>query len=184
MSRDLSTSVSNAIGDEVITPFFAIEMLFSSGTLRLWTGVGTMTISGQQWVGAGNLLNVSTVDETKEMAAKGATITLSGIPANSLALALTEPYQGRVCKIYFGIMGQDDLTELFSGYMDQMNIEDGGDTANISVNVENKLIDLERPRVARFNSGYQKSVYPDDKGFDFVEDLQDKTTPWGQSADS
>jgi hypothetical protein len=68
--------------------------------------------------------------------------------------------------------------------MDQMNIEEGGDTSTIQMAVENKLIDLERARVARFTSGYQKSIYPNDKGLDFVEDLQDKKIPWGRSSDS
>jgi hypothetical protein len=49
--------------------------------------------------------------------------------------------------------------------------------------VENKLIDLERARVARFTSGYQKSIYPNDKGLDFIEDLQDKKIPWGRKSE-
>ena len=116
-----------------------------------------------------------------------------------LSLALTQPYQGRVAKIYFGtfllgsllqesssfILLQDgskinletsstNFNELFSGYMDQMNIQEGAETSTIELMVENKLIDLERARVARFTSGYQKSVYPGDLGCDFIEDLQDK----------
>jgi hypothetical protein len=46
--------------------------------------------------------------------------------------------------------------------------------------VENRLVDLERARVARFTSGYQKSVYPTDLGLDFIEDMQDKETLWGR----
>jgi hypothetical protein len=74
-----------------------------------------------------------------------------------------------------------NLNELFSGYLDQMNIEEAGDTATIEMMVENKLIDLERARVARFTSGYQKSIYPGDLGLDFIEDLQDKRISWGRA---
>ena len=63
-----------------------------------------------------------------------------------------------------------------------MNIQDGADTATIELKVENKLVDLERARVARFTSGYQKSVYPNDKGLDFVESLQDREIFWGRNA--
>ena len=143
------------------------------------------------------------------MAVKGATISLSGVPTDLLSLALSEPYQGRVCNIYFGtfstgkvlqesgsfILLQDGskivleatktgFNQLFSGYMDQMNISDGGETSTIELMVENRLIDLERARVARFTSGYQKSLYPDDLGLDFVEDLQDKDIVWGRSVDN
>ena len=143
------------------------------------------------------------------MAVKGATITLSGVSQEALSLALSEPYQGRVCNIYFGtfstgkilqesgsfILLQDGskilleanstgFNQLFSGYMDQMNIADGGDTTAINLMVENRLVDLERARVARFTSGYQKSLYPDDLGLDFIEDLQDKDIVWGRSSGS
>jgi len=47
--------------------------------------------------------------------------------------------------------------------------------------VENKLIDLERPRVGRFTSEYQKSIYSEDKGFDFVESLQEQKLTWGRA---
>ena len=66
--------------------------------------------------------------------------------------------------------------------MDQMNIAESPDTSSIELLVENKLIDLERARVARFTSGYQKSIYPGDLGLDFVEDLQNKTVSWGRKS--
>jgi hypothetical protein len=68
--------------------------------------------------------------------------------------------------------------------MDQMNISEGPDTSTIELQVENKLIDLERARVARFTSSYQKSIYPQDLGLDFVESLQDKDIVWGRSSGS
>lgn len=212
MSRDLSTNTLENIEEDVVHPFFAVELLFDGdNTLRMWTGVGTLTLKdGTEWVGTGNLLNVSAIEETAEMAVKGATLTLSGVPSEVLSLALSEPYQGRVCNIYFGTFsasgkllqenssfillqdgskinvqtGEAGFNQLFSGYMDQMNIADGGDTSTIELMVENRLIDLERARVARFTSGYQKSIYPGDLGLDFVEDLQDKDIVWGRSSGS
>jgi len=65
-----------------------------------------------------------------------------------------------------------------------MNISDGPESATIEMRVENKLIDLERARVARYTSGYQKSVYPGDLGLDFVESLQDKDIVWGRKSGS
>ena len=208
MSRDLSTDTIQSISADVVYPFFAVELQFDGANiLRMWTGQGTLVLDdGSQWVGLGQLLDISTIEETSEMAVKGATLTLSGVPSEVLSLALTQPYQGRVAKIYFGtfllgsllqesssfILLQDgskinletsstNFNELFSGYMDQMNIQEGAETSTIELMVENKLIDLERARVARFTSGYQKSVYPGDLGCDFIEDLQDKKISWGRA---
>ena len=209
MSRDLSAITIESLEEGVVYPFFATELRFSSNIVRMWTGQGTLVLEdGTEWIGLGQLLDISSIEETSEMAVKGASISLSGIPSELLSLALSEPYQGRVAKIYFGTFQQGSIlqetanyillegggrinlesmshgfNELFSGYMDQMNIEEGGDTSTIQMNVENKLIDLERARVARYTSGYQKSVYPLDLGMDFIEDLQDKKIPWGRKAD-
>jgi len=190
MSRDLTSATITNISEATVYPFFAIELNFDSEILRLWTGQGTLTLPDTtQWIGTGTLLDISAIEETAEMAVRGATLTLSGIPSEILSLALSEPYQGRVCNIYFGTFTGGDLTtapsnfdQIFSGYMDQMNIQDGAETATIELKVENKLVDLERARVARFTSGYQKSIYPSDKGLDFVESLQDRELFWGRNA--
>ena len=65
-----------------------------------------------------------------------------------------------------------------------MNISEDPEASTIELSVENKLVDLERPRVRRFTSAYQKSVYPNDLGLDFVEDLQDKDVSWGRKSES
>ncbi len=210
MSRDLATDIITALDDGVIYPFFAVELLFDDdNTLRLWTGLGTLNYNSQEWVGTGALLNISKVEEAAEIAVKGATITLSGIPSDVISLALSQPYQGRVCNLYFGMftankllqqssdfillqdgqkillqLDQTSISNIFSGYMDQMNILETPQTSSIELLVENKLIDLERARTSRFTSEYQKSIYPTDLGLDFVEDLQDKDIVWGRNSGS
>ena len=184
MSRDLTPTTIAAIDDDVVYPFFAVELMFDSEVLRMWTGQGTFNDGVNDWVGAGNLLAISDIEETAEMSVRGATLTLSGVPSEILSLALSEPYQGRVCNIYFGISGENIFNQLFSGYMDQMNIEDGPETSTIELKVENRLIDLERARVARFTSAYQKSVYSGDKGLEFLEDMQDRPLTWGKKSAS
>jgi len=208
MTRTLPTSVIDALDDNVVYPLFAIELNFDGAdVLRLWTGIGTLNVQGVDWTGAGTLLNVSSIEETTEIAAKGATLSLTGIPSEVVSLALSTPYQGRTCKIYFGLFKAskiikedssfllledgskiylEDLnagfTEIFSGYMDQMDIEELPETSTIQLRVENKLIDLERARVARYSSSYQKSIYPTDFGLDLVESLQDKEIVWGRGS--
>jgi len=74
----------------------------------------------------------------------------------------------------------NDLVEIFKGYMDQMNIEEGAETSTVALSMESKLIDLERSRVLRYTDANQKSRFPTDRGFEFVEDLQDKQFNWGR----
>ena len=191
MSRDITTEVLDALDDDVVYPFFAVDLDFSSGPLYMWSGYGDLCIGGtgdtctggKLYLGAGQLLALSSVEETTEMEAKGASLTLSGIPSSFLSLALAEPYQGRECRIYFGMTSAPSAyVEIFSGELDQMNISEEGGTSSVSVTAENVLIKLERPVVRRFTNEDQKSRYPADLGLEFIAGLQDKEIYWGRTS--
>ncbi len=219
MTRDIS-EISRHILDPEIFVFFAVEMMFDTTTtvfngeevavipLYFWTGLGDLTVGGQTYTGTGNMLSISQVKETADISAAGATLSLSGIPTEIISLALQVPYQGRICRIKFGLLdgtrnililengnallledgsaidldpATPALTTLFVGYMDQMNIDEGPETSTVTVAVESKLIDLERPRIARYTSASQKSRHAGDLAFDFVPDLQDRPLAWGRA---
>lgn len=208
MSRDISSDLIDTLSDDVIHPFFAIELFFDTSILRFWSGVGELEFGGNVYTGSGNMIAVSAIDETSDISAQGARLTLSGLPSEMISLAIDEPYQGRKCFIYFGtldvtgdrltqqnghlilnqdssaILGEGDfrdtVTQIFSGYIDQMNIDEGPETSQISVAVESRLIDLQRPRNRRYTDANQKSRFPNDKGFEFVESLQQKKFAWGR----
>jgi len=181
MSREINATLLTALGQGVVYPFFAVDLDFSSAPLYFWSGVGDLVIGSKTYSGVGTLLNISSVEETTEIEAKGASITLSGIPSTILAVALTEPYQGRECRIYFGVVSSPtDYIEIFSGELDQMTVVEEGSTCTISVTAENVLIKLERPVVRRFTNQDQKSRYPNDKGLEFVASLQNKELFWGR----
>ena len=85
MSRDLTSVVETALAADVIEPFFAVDLLFDSPSeLYLWTGVGDKTINSKTYQGAGALLQIEPIEETADIAARGATLTMSGIPSSLL----------------------------------------------------------------------------------------------------
>ena len=76
MSRDLSANTIDNIENDVVYPFFATELRFSSNIVRMWTGQGTLVLEdGTEWIGLGQLLDISSIEETSEMAVKGASIS-------------------------------------------------------------------------------------------------------------
>lgn len=208
MSRDIGAGILSALSATEMQPFFGVQLHLDAQPLYFWTGLGELVTGGITYTGTGQFLSVSEMEETAEIAAKGATITLSGIPSNLISLAISEPYQGRICKIMFGAIdanreyllqedgsfilqedgGRIDITtgdvtpavELFTGYIDRMDIDEGPETSTIAISVESRLIDLERARIFRFTDQSQKSRYPNDRGLEFVEDLQDKQFNWGR----
>lgn len=184
-----------------------------SAPLYFWTGIGDTTIDSITYVGTGNLMQISNLKETAEIQAAGATLTFSGIPADMLSLALSVPYQGRIGKIKFGLIDADNnlleletafnmllesgvniglesvdqsnvLIDMFVGYMDQMNIDESPETATISLSLESKLLDLDRPVIRRYNNESQKALFPNDKAFEFLNDLQGKDLSWGRASET
>jgi hypothetical protein len=184
MSRDLVAAFSGALDDDAVSVFWACDLEFDSpSALHLWSGYGSLDIDGTTYTGAGHLMNISEVQESSDIAAYGAKLTLSGIPSEYVSLARTEPYQGRRARVKFGVEvgGTKYFINVFSGEMDQLNIEVGPDTATITVEVESRLVDLKRPRVRRYTDADQKAEYPDDLAFEFVTRLQDEVLEWQPS---
>ena len=204
-----------AIAEGTVYPFYTVELQFDTtvdgegntltAPLYLWTGNGTVTIEQKDYIGTGQFLEFSAFEETTDISARNATLTLSGIPSDLLSLALSVPYQGRKCLVEFGVfvkgsvllesgfylLKEDggklmlDATEkqrstVFNGYMDQMTITEAGDASQISLKLESRLVDLERVRIRRYTSEDQKSRFTSDKGFDFVNSLQDRELFWGR----
>lgn len=184
-----------------IEPFYAVELYFDDTdgdrwneaaytgdrTLRLWTGIGTRSISSETFQGTGALLEISGLEEVNDLSAKGATLTWSGLDSAILSYALTEDYQGRLGKVYWGVLENANVVELFSGYMDKMTITDDGETSTITLTLESKLISLERANVRRYTDKSHKATittedYDEatDTIFKWVSKLADQQISWGQ----
>lgn len=182
MSRIVPASILAALSQPEVQPFYAVEFMFDSGPVRFWTGYGDRTIGLFPYIGTGNLMSIGGLEETADMSAKSASITLGGVPPEIISLALQEPYQNRYCRILFGVMNSTAIVEVFSGTMDRMTIQDSGDTGTIDLTVESKWVRLDRPNVRRYTSASQKSRHSTDTFFDYVAELQDKEVLWGRTS--
>jgi len=190
MARNVISTILNKLDDAEVSPFYAVELFFDNDgpeTFRVWTGYGDITLTvanSRTYSGVGDILSISDVEESEDISAKGITLTLSGIPSNLLSDALTTPYQGRLCNVHFGFIDWSSPTIqngmlIFTGYMDTMLIDEGPETSTITTSVENRLIDLERPRNRRYTAQNQKQRHSGDLAFDFVESLQNQRLQWG-----
>lgn len=174
MPRVMSSAMVAALQQSVVAPFRAVELFFPSGTLRFWTGSGERNIRGDVYYGVAPLLQFEDATESGAIEANGGKVAMSGITPDLLALALKEQYQGSVANLYFGEKSvASDMVHIGSGTVDQMPIDDNAESITIFITIENVLIDLERPRVWRYTHADQQLLYPGDKAFEFVADIQD-----------
>lgn len=183
MARDLTSGMVTAIDAQFVRVAAAIEAEFGSGTIWLWTGAASLSWDSKTWVGLGNLIGASEVEEGVEISAKGVTLSLSGVPSELLALT-EDDYRNRPLRIWLLKMNEafdavDESYLQFAGRMDTMTIEDTGSTATISMQCESNLADLARPRVVRYTDAEQKRLHPGDRGLEFVAALAEKPLYWG-----
>lgn len=145
----------------------------------------TFTQPGIPWLGLGNMGSIDAIQEGGELQMYGCTLTLSGIPSEYINLAFGHDYQGRPATIWLAPLTSDyqiisDPAIAFLGRMDVMNVEIG-ETATITVSIESKLVDWERPRVRRYNHEDQITRFPNDRGLEFVQQMVERELIWGRS---
>jgi hypothetical protein len=182
MSRTVPAALLTALQQKEVQPFYAVEMMFDSGPVRLWTGYGDRTINSETYVGAGSLLNIEGMAEVADLSAKAITISLSGVASELVSLALQEPYQRRRCRVYFGAVNVADVVEVFAGSLNTMPIEDSGEASLIATTVDSKLVETEKASNLRYTSESQKSRYAGDTFFDYVSAIQDADIVWGRKS--
>jgi len=180
LSADMVTEVTTA----QLSPILMASLNFST-PVNLWTGYGNLSYNSTTYYGLGTLGTISPVEETTDLAARGISMKLSGVPTANVAIALTENYQGRECSVMFGALSPTAGTlisspvTVFSGRMDVMQISDDGQSAEIIVTAESKLMDFKRPREVRYTDEEQQQLYAGDLGLEFVNDIQEKVVYWG-----
>ena len=184
MARTLSPEILAALQARTLRIERLFEGVFTNQTLRLWTGLNTLTHDGKEWLGNGWLQSLSSQKETIETQANGLTITLTGIVEGLIELGLTETSTTGTGKLWIAFFNDSDVllgTDLrFSGDLDRVEIAESESTCTISLQYESKLRRLENKRELKWSNEYQQIEYPGDRGFEYVTFLQNQRIYWGR----
>jgi hypothetical protein len=185
MTRGLASANLTAVTGEVVTRTMAIALDFPTGIAR-WNGsTQDLVIGGETFLGIGVLGAIGTIEEGADARAYGLTVGVTGVPRDAVAIALTQEYQGRPATVWEVQLDANGLPVgtpplVFRGRMDQMSVT-LGDTATVTVQLENRLADWDRARVRRYTDEDQQRAYPGDLGFQFVTATVDKDIVWPAS---
>ena len=186
MSRTLTGAMSTALAAGHVVAVYLVDLQFTSGTQRVNTGGTPIVWNGNTYLGAGRLAIVETIRETVSGEAVGLKLGLSSIPATLLPLALSEHVQGRPAEIRLALLNEStrqviaDPSLEFRGLIDAPTINEDGQSAQISITVENRAANP-RPRPFRFNDATQQSRYPGDGFFKSVARMVEAEIVWPSS---
>jgi len=186
MARTLTAAQITEITAQNLRPALFCQLLFTSGWVYVWSGLGSISWNGQTWTGVGSFGMISSIPETSDLTAVGLKLALSGIPASLITSALGEVRQGAPVTIYQGFLTPtggvvSSPNNAWSGRMDTCEIGESGDTATIAITVESRLLDLNRSRERRYEKQDQSIDFPGDLGFDYVPSLQELSIVWGKA---
>lgn len=184
MAWTLTDDMLAAIQAANLRLLFFYEGNFKNGAVHWHTGVGPLVWNAITWDGFGDALKFGDFEETNDIKANGIIVSVAGVAPSKIALALAEPQRNKIGRVWLGLLTEagaviDSPKVIFQGRLDKMSIDDGGETASISVAYEHELITLERTKEVRYTDAEQQRLYPGDRGLEYVAKLQDAEIPWG-----
>ena len=189
MSKDVTTAFEAEAEKQDVVLFAAIEAVFPSGPVNIWTGSGRLDWDSKSWDGLGTLINLEPVVETTDSRGNRVGASLSGLDEDFFNPVMVEDYQGGNASMWLGFIDQSggiisDPYLLFRGAMDNDRIVDSGKTSVLTIWANSRLDDILRSRIYRYTDVDQQSIHPGDRGLEFVSQLQDLQVNWGKPSNA
>ena len=179
--KTLDPEMVTALNSGSVTLLTAASIEMSdTDTVYVHSAIGNFTIDGNEYIGVGKLGSMDAIRKDGGTSPEGLKMTMSGLDTTLLSDVMTDNYQGRPVIVYFCILTDNYETVhshiIFKGRLNTMNIL-FGETATITIEVEDRLIDWQRGDTSRWNDASHKRTLPEgtvDKFFEYVEETVDK----------
>jgi hypothetical protein len=193
-------TIARALGGGKVLCAALARFDFTSETMRLWRGYGTLTTNdGAQWSGLGEFGEMSGIEQAVNGEAPEATFTLSGLDADVMRLARDEfesEVRGRMARVYLQFFGVEDAEDpdnqrpldnpypVWAGRLLKPTFSlapadgDSPGTRSVSISAESLFSLRSRPKASLYTDADQQRRFPGDKGFEFVASLVNKVLTW------
>lgn len=161
------------------------EFQFASSTEYVCTADRTISWGGHDWLGFGTVGSISPVEESEGVESKALNFTLNVAQSAILALAVgnVEEYRGKPAKMYFcplnesfQLVGTPQLC--WRGIMDLMAVVVEGEEGRVTLKAETSAYGLKRQPALRLNAAQHRRKYPNDTGFDYLNDIIANPVVW------
>lgn len=150
--------------------------------LRFTTKLDNIQFGGETYFGLGSLGSVSMPTQDGDLSPAIYEVLLSGISDEILEAVTQLNYMNNKATAYIQFMDSEfnDIATpqvLWQGLTDGATIS-YGKTSSVTVNIRDRMVDWARPKLAYYNNGDQQKLYPNDKGFEFIAEVNQKDAPW------
>lgn len=133
---------------------------------------GDLEFEGKLWLGSGHVGSISSIDDS-EAGRDALRFSLNGVSDANLALCLNPTVTGKRVQIREALLDPDtmqvlDAPVVWSGSLNQLTAQTGGDSAGVAVNAEHRSVTYGRLRPLRYTDGDQQRLRPGDRALQFV----------------
>lgn len=174
-----------ALDDGTALAVGAVKLALTTGPWCVWGGHGPLVLSGDTYVGIGDRGLVSVAGGQLGAAEQGATLSLSGVDPDALALVDTLTVRGAPAVLWELLFNQSGSTLLSArvvqrGRADRLTIEDQiGGASTITAAIEGAVRGLSRSSGRMRTDADQRLVVGTDGGFKAVSYAGEITLNWG-----
>lgn len=185
MARLMSWRMASAMQNGAAQVLLA-QIEHPDGTVRFWSGLGTLSWNGYSWVGTGTLGTVRPVKRTIELSIQEIQFVLSGVDVDTVA-TLSDDVRNLAGEVWLACLDDGgqvvpdplQLVEAQLDYQTHQVAEDG--TATIVITARTGFYTLQRALNDRWSIEDQKLRYPADTGLDLIPQLQNQDVQWTPS---
>ena len=179
--KSLSTSGQAACASGKVPMSLLVEMDLTS-PLNLCTSNLNLVLGGTTYYGLKGLGRINAA-QTTPAEIKQLTFELSGVPSDLVALALSEPVQGKAVRLKLAIFDPASYTVLdtvliWAGELDVMSLQDSATGGTISVSAEHVGIDLNRPASSFYTDAEQQALHSGDLFLQYTSQQADQQIVW------
>jgi hypothetical protein len=185
MARDLPAPLVAAVEAPVVRPFLAV-FIDTPDPVAAFTGRGTITFEGRDWIGIGGIGSFDMITEDTDGSASGVSATLNAVPSEFRDDVADQAVRGCAYELWIGAFNETYQTVeshklIWKGRLDGYEIIDGGETLTVTATGESRQRDQRRPTIKRCTDEYQQRLYPGDRFFEYVSKMPEIPVLWAKA---
>ena len=194
MSLTLDGTATARIAATVRGVAWLVDLEFVSGTIYYTTSPVSLTVSGHDYLGLGDLASVSVIGESEDATAAQISLGFSLVDTAMLAATLgnVDDYRGKRARLWLQLYDEawqpaGAPVKRWAGFMDRVTVERkppdplAGGAASGRLNLECSRAGMARARNQRglrLTDAQQQARYTGDLGLQYVQTLIEQPSLW------
>lgn len=179
--RQIDSVVISALEQGNIRWAYLVDVEFDVNPLRFSSLYSDLDYDGKTYIGAGNLGTISATQENSALEPSSVNLTISGVNPAVLPTVFDQEYINRPASIRLLVLddngGVVGVLPYYGGLISDLSLNFSS-TSSIQISLADQLSVWSREKVSRYTDQDQKTRYPNDRGFEFVEQIQDLEIVW------